>query len=191
MIVEPRNRILQSTIDLISTKQDVEKVTIREIAQAAGVGVGLINYHFQSKDKLVRECVQIIVGNVIDRFPELASSIHLPPIEKLKYLLKSTSRFLVANPGISRVSILSDIIEPSVHNNSSQTLRAYLPVFTEALSPTRSAKEISVLAQVVLGSVQLAFLHSTGPNPGVTGLNFFDEEQRHKFIDVLIDSLLR
>ena len=37
---------------------DVEKVTIRDIASRSGVSVGLINYHFGDKDKLITECVQ-------------------------------------------------------------------------------------------------------------------------------------
>lgn len=185
--LEPKARILQKTIDLIGTKQDVSKVTIRDIAQAAGVGVGLINYHFQSKDKLVRECVQIMIGNVIAKFPAMAASIDMPPAEKLRFLLKSTARFLVSNPGISRVSILSDLMEPSEQNNSTQSLEVYLPLFREVLGPEKNEAETLAIAKAILGGVQVAFLHSAGLKPRANGLDFFDEAERHRFIDTLID----
>ena len=52
---EIRERILQETIRLIEQEGGVaERVTLRDISAAAGVGVGLINYHFGSKERLRR-----------------------------------------------------------------------------------------------------------------------------------------
>jgi len=174
-------------MELIRTKQDINRVTIRDIAQAAGVGVGLINYHFQSKDKLVRECVQILIGNVISTFPAMAVNIDLPPGDKLRFLLKSTARFLVNNPGISRVSILSDLMEPSERNNSAQTLEVYLPLFKAVLGHDKSEAKVRSIARALLGAVQVAFLHSAGVNPRIGGLDFFNETERDNFIDTLVD----
>jgi AcrR family transcriptional regulator len=39
---------------------DIKKITIRRIAEEAGVGVGLINHYFETKDNLIEVCVQKI-----------------------------------------------------------------------------------------------------------------------------------
>lgn len=44
---------------------DTKSITARMIAEQAGIGLGLINYHFGSKDKLITECVQRIIGEVV------------------------------------------------------------------------------------------------------------------------------
>ena len=64
--MEIKDKIMDVTIDLIKEADgNVDKITIREIAKRAGIGVGLINYHFQSKKNLVDICVQQIISGVI------------------------------------------------------------------------------------------------------------------------------
>ena len=47
--MEIKEQIINAAIDLIKeTNGSIDKITIRQIAKRAGVGVGLINYHFQS-----------------------------------------------------------------------------------------------------------------------------------------------
>lgn len=185
-----RERIIRCTIDLIREKQDVTAITVRDIAQAAGVGIGLVNYHFGSKDRLVKECVQLIIGEVISSFPGLYQSLDMSPVEKLRFLVKSTASFLASNPGISRVSILSDLTEPSAGDNSVQSMEAYLPVFREALAPDKSETEAKIITQAFLGAVQAAFLHAEG-HKSFSGIDFFDKTQRDCYIDTLIDVLVR
>ena len=63
--MEVKDKIINVTIDLIKEANgNIDKITIREIAKRAEIGVGLINYHFQSKKNLVDICVQQIISNV-------------------------------------------------------------------------------------------------------------------------------
>jgi AcrR family transcriptional regulator len=60
-----RQKIIDVTIDLINNSNGaIEAITTRSISQKAGIGVGLINYHFQTKENLIEICVQKIIGNV-------------------------------------------------------------------------------------------------------------------------------
>ena len=54
-----KNCIIEVTTELIEQHNGNIKDMI---AAKAGVGLGLINYHFRSKEKLITECVQRIIG---------------------------------------------------------------------------------------------------------------------------------
>ncbi|MGO1033510.1 TetR/AcrR family transcriptional regulator, partial [Clostridioides difficile] len=40
-------------LNLLNEVDDIEEITVRKIAERANVGVGLINYHFKTKDNLL------------------------------------------------------------------------------------------------------------------------------------------
>jgi len=61
---ETKERLIQTTIDLLEDVDEVNDITVRQIAERAGVGIGSINYHFQSKDNLLNEAVMQVVGDV-------------------------------------------------------------------------------------------------------------------------------
>lgn len=122
--MEIKDRIINATIDLIKeTNGSVDEITIREIAKRAEVGVGLINYHFTSKNNLVDICVQKIISGVIKQSkPDMEQ---LTPIEKLKRSVKIPIDFLIDNPEISKISILSDLNEGQENDNTFKTLARY------------------------------------------------------------------
>lgn len=119
-----KEKLIDITIDLIKEKNgDIDKITIRDIAKRADVGVGLINYHFQNKKNLLDICVKQIISGVISQSkPDMAG---LSPMEKLKRSVKIPIDFLMDNPEISKISILGDFIQGQSNDNTFQTLSKY------------------------------------------------------------------
>ena len=67
--MDNKEKIMQATIDLINEKgEQMNGITIREICKKANVGLGLVNYHFGNKDKLIKLCVERIVNGIVDAF---------------------------------------------------------------------------------------------------------------------------
>ena len=62
---EVKQRILQAAIELIREVQAFEKVSMRKIAEQAGVAVSMVNYHYQTKENLINRAVQSYIGSVI------------------------------------------------------------------------------------------------------------------------------
>jgi AcrR family transcriptional regulator len=185
-----KEKILHSTIELLGECETVEKVTVRDVALRAGVGVGLINYHFQTKENLVNLCVQRIIGDVIKRFDQLSQSLNMEPIEKLRFLAKRNCSFLVQNKGISRISILSDIENGNFTDNTSQTIKAYLPVVRAVCSEKKSDKEIYLVTSIMISAFQSAFMRGNVFMEGLE-LDFYEMHQRDLIVDMIIDNVIK
>ena len=52
-----KDRIFQAAVDLLNEETNPDDITVRRIAERAGVGIGAVNYHFQSKDNLLNQAV--------------------------------------------------------------------------------------------------------------------------------------
>ncbi len=185
-----KERIINATTILIEECESIDNVTIRDIAAKADVGVGLINYHFQTKENLINQCVQKIIGNIINRFEGMSEGVSLEPLEKLRFLTKATCSFLANNQGISRVSILSDLSAGNTLDNTSQTINAYLPMIRSILGDTKTDDELYISTHILISTLQSAFLRREVFLQNVQ-IDFYDTVQRELFIDKVIDMLFR
>ncbi|GAP16067.1 transcriptional regulator [Longilinea arvoryzae] len=185
-----KNEIIQATIRLIQDKgSHPDAITVREICKEAGVGVGIINYYFESKDNLIAQCVQQIIGNVIAHFGEvLAPWPTTSAMGRLKYAANATVTFLYGNENISRISILSDLRNGRAGDNTEQTIAAYLPL-VEAVCRERQSQRDAKQATVTMCMVlQGAFLR-TERIQAELGIDMRNPEERKRYVDGLIDGL--
>lgn len=187
---ETREAIVAAAIQLIADHRgDAAKVTVRDISAKAGVGIGLVNYHFQSKEKLIEYCVQLIIGRIIEGFPPLYASLEMQPLEKLRYLLKATASYLADNPGMSRLSVSHDIVAASVGDNTEQTTKVYYPVVREVCGNDVAAQEVYMMLHMMISAIQVAFLRCDELK-ALSGFDYFDKTQRNKFVDRVIDGAI-
>lgn len=179
--MEIKDKIMDVTIDLIKEADgNVDKITIRKIAKRAGIGVGLINYHFQSKKNLVDICVQQIISGVIAQTkPDLSQ---FTPIEKLKSSVKVPIDFLMENPEISKISILGDLMQGQVNDNTFQTLARY---YSHASNLKQSEDTFFKTAFLIHG-LQGIFLRWELYKDR---FDFSDKQQRDNLIDDLVQKL--
>ena len=66
--LEAKQLIMETAMQLVREHGDISKITIRDISARANVGVSLVNYHFQTKENLINQCVKKIIGKVISGF---------------------------------------------------------------------------------------------------------------------------
>ena len=192
-----KQRILQAVIDLIQELQSFEKVSMRKIAERAGVAVSMVNYHYQTKENLVNQAVQAFIGRVIERSeaPYVSDGDQeggghteaADPVDSMRKHLKGAARFMADNPGISRVSILHDMKVGSGQDNTSQVVdlvgRQLKLIFPEQHDPLQL--QISALMQVA--AVQHLFLRADYIKKE-TGFDFYNESQRNQLMDTVINT---
>lgn len=185
---DARETIIKAAMKLIEQHGDTGIITVRDIAAGAGVGTGLINYHFQTKENLINICVQRIINLEVEKFGPLYKGLDVKPIDKLRFLAKSTCAFLSANPGISRVSILTDLQTGNTDDNSIHVQKAYLPLIKEVCGGEKTDGGAQLLLHMLLSSIQVAFLRKDVLIK-TADMDFSNKEQREAYVDSIIDIL--
>jgi len=180
-----KEKIIEVTIDLIQKANgETHKITTRSIAKGAGVGIGLINYHFESKSKLIEICVQRIISDVIKSFkPDVNDE--LSSIKRLKKVTKMVASFLIENPSVSKISILADMNCPKAVDNTMKTVNGFLFSMEDYNLPKG---EKMLLSFGLTSILQAAFLRKDTMKDSF-GFDFNNKKEREIFIDFMINRL--
>ncbi len=157
--MDNKEAIMQAAIDLIKEKGDrMDEITVRDICKRAGVGLGLVNYHFESKDNLIELCVERIVNGVVDRFRSIREKTEgLTPFEKLDCLGSMTLTFLFEHYAVAKISILADMKTPKGEDNTQRTYLAYLPLVS-ACRPEWDKATVEYKTFCLIAIMQQVFL---------------------------------
>lgn len=187
--LDAREKIIIATTNLIKEYGDISKITIRDIAAKSEVGVGLINYHFQTKENLIDICILRIISQFIEEIERLYEKLDMSLIDKVKYVFKLKSNFLVSNPGISKISMMLDLTSSEINDNTDQAARVHFKVLKEIFGEDKTDEDVFIILHTLMSSIQVAFLRSN-VFKNHTGIDFHDNEQRDRFIDELVDKLI-
>lgn len=159
--MDTKETIIRTTIALIEEKgEDLGKITVREISKRAGVGLGLVNYHFENKDKLIELCVERIINRIVEQFQNVREKTKgVTPFERLERLGNMTFDFLFEHRAISRISVLTDMKNPKPDDNTHRTYAAYLPLVA-ACRPDWEERTVKRKTFCLITVMQQAFLRS-------------------------------
>lgn len=180
-----KNHIIEVTTELIKQHNGNTKgITARIIAAKAGVGLGLINYHFGSKEKLITECVQRIIGKIVTEFQ--MTTQYKTDKERLTACAIYVFDFLFEHSAISRISILGDLQNYTKNCNSVLTQRG----FSLSLKNDIANKDTSMFVFILTAAMQTAFLGSETVSQ-LLHYDFTKAEDRTAYISKLIDILFK
>lgn len=178
-----KNHIIEATTELIEQHNgNIKVITARMIAAKADVGLGLINYHFGSKEKLITECVQRIIGRVVAGF-HMEQEFRTDK-ERLTAWAAYVFDFLFEHSAISRVSILGDLQNYTGNCNSVLTQRGFLLSLENGISN----EDKSMFVFILTAAMQVAFLGSETVKQ-LLGYDFTKTEDRAAYIGKLADIL--
>ena len=179
-----KENIINNAINLIQQNNgDVDKITIRKIAEAGGIGVGLINHYFGSKDKLIEVCIQRIISSVIYSFTP-NSTENDGMLARTKTCVKQVMDFLMENQAISRISILGDLKHPEALDNTMKTVMGLSNTISNG-APTQQSKILSFLLTSIMQEV---FLRKDVLKESI-GIDLYNKAQRDNFLEGVVDSV--
>lgn len=185
---EMRDKIIKTTTELIKKYGDTNLITVREIATAAGVGIGLVNYHFQTKENLINICIMELIGQSVLQLQSAPQNEKIQPKEMFIGLCKGIAAFMAQNPGLSMISIKKDLTSPDSADNMSQLGQMLLPVLTEVYGESKDKKELLVLLQLLISSISVAFLRNSVTDSKLE-IDFMNEAQRDSLLEYCIHRL--
>lgn len=178
-----KEHIISVTTDLIlQYGGDIDRITARMIAGQADIALGLINYHFGSKENLITECVQRIVGKVVSSF-QMTQTFETDK-ERLTAWAVSVFDFLFEHSAMAHISILADLQNYTTRSNSVLTQRGFL----FALKNDVADEDRAILAFTLLSAMQTAFLGSETAAL-LLGYDFHKKEDRAAYIAKLVNVL--
>ena len=103
-----REQIIAVTLEAMQ-QEGLAALTIRQIAERAGVNVAAVNYHFGSKDALVNEVLIELTAGLRSAFKQLTDE-QAPPRARLHRFLDEFSRVLLRYPDVYRQAVGSGLL---------------------------------------------------------------------------------
>ncbi len=154
-VMDKYNLILDSLQSLLEN-QNIQTISVSEIAQTAGIAKGSIYYYFPSKDAIVEALVERSYSTSIETAKLLAKQTNIPPFTRMALIFQacrnSSSEFLRQNTDTG-----SSMQEQSMlhHKYLRYIIMELKPVLTEIIRQGIDSREISfdhpaALAEIVL-----------------------------------------
>jgi AcrR family transcriptional regulator len=188
-VTDTRSKIMKTAVDMIGREGNLG-VTIREIADKAGVNIAAINYHFSSKENLLEEVERFTMEQVTLIYDHLLDEAKSPR-KRLIDWAEELMRYLIDYPGI--IYMIGTRILQS--DNKSAGLAEYLsdsdvrlnPVVRE-LTGINDEKLLSFKALQLISGVVYPTLIYSGTKKAL-GQIISSGRVRKKYLAGLIDSL--
>ena len=179
---DAKARLLQATLEILNEDDNPSGITVRQIAERAGVALGSINYYFQSKENLLYEAVSGLMTAEVARWSSpVAQDTGLDPVTRLKQLLKETSRIGIRYPKLMRIMLEHDLL----HGEMTAALML-MPLLHEISAGRRSEFELRLIALQLITTLQVMFLRA-GTFRLYAGIDVMDDVQRDRGIDLMVD----
>lgn len=179
-----KERILQTTMALIGEVEQVETITTRQIADRAQVGIGSINYHFQSKDNLLNEAVGQLMGDQASKWYESYDQDQVDPVSRLKMLLIDTANVAFQHEKLSRITISNALLEGNM-----EPAQLILPILRDIFSGSKEEVELRLIAFQLITAMQVMFLRAAAFRL-YSGIDIYDEEQRNRAIEIIVNNAI-
>lgn len=109
---DTKEKIIKAGMEIIGS-DGVHAITMRKIAEKCGVNVAAINYHFGSKETLIRESLIYFARTMRSIFLKIDQSEYTPE-EKLEKFIKLYSENMLRYPGVPKTIIGQIISEDNI-----------------------------------------------------------------------------
>lgn len=185
-----REQILEVTLDFIR-REGLASLTIRKIAERAGVNVAAVNYHFGSKEALVTEVLVVLTAGLRGAFAHLADG-DAPPRQRLRRFLDAFATALSQHPEVYRQAIGVNLVGGDVQRQyfsfvRSEGLRTLLDTVREATGEADEHKLKLRVIQSVGGLVYPLLVGSFVEE--VVGLRLADDAVRREHVSLCLTTL--
>jgi len=195
--INTKEKILSTTIELYGMKGDI---TVREICEKAGVNVASINYHFGSKDNLLKEVEKHYSRLLFNIQNEIIMDKSKEPRRKLIDWANALMKFVLDYPAlimlVTNLVLQDESYNPEIINKflaskeSKENIQKIIYSITKIDNKEILNFKYMQLFSGVIGPIVFQMI----PNIKDTNKVFIDlnnEEERKKYIENLVDTIVK
>ena len=126
--------MVEATIECIEAV-GIEAVTIRRIAEIAGMNSAAVNYYFRSKQALLERALAATTEKAIGDWERIVADPAVDPKDRLKAVLEELLEGVRKFPNLSRAHLRGPIMEGDFDTVFARRFRGFLLRAREALAP--------------------------------------------------------
>lgn len=187
---EIKESIISVTSEMIEQSGgNINNITARAIAGKCGIALGLINYHFGSKDNLIAYCIQRSISKLLMNFVPSKKDYNendgLTDKERLINWGEQIFEFLQNNYAVAKISILSDFKDYQEKSNSVFTQMGLRLAIRKNIPEDRK----KLIAFSLASMMQTAILMGDNSNQ-IIGYDFKDTTRQKQFISDIVEMLM-
>ena len=179
---DTKEKILRAVQEMLQEGLSAEDITIRQIAKRAEIGIGTINYHYQSKDKLLSDAVGELMNTLASGLGQEQST---DPHQKLRQFLMTIAEMSLQYYEISRIHVTYDL-----EQGDFSICYYIMPLLAEIFKGSKNEKEIKLAAIEVITSMQSIFLKKEAFFK-FTGIDLQNPEQRAEAMDIVLNNIIQ
>lgn len=183
--LDPKERILQAAIAILAEEADPERITVRQIAARAEVGIGLLNYHFGSKDALLNAAIGELMQVEIRSGGDMDARATDDPVEGVRAVLKRTTQVVMRFP-----KLVAIVARQSLLSGDYGAERTILPLLRAHYGARLGEPDIRLTAIQLLAPLQAIGVRADDVER-FTGIDITDPDQLDAVIDLLVDNILK
>jgi AcrR family transcriptional regulator len=178
-----KRKLLEAATALLEAKDNPDDVTVREIAETAGVGLGLINYYFESRDQLIHEAVSMKMASLASLAVNLDDTSD--PIQRLKNLLVSISDIGMKDSKLNKISAEYELL-----NGDFSACLYLLPALRSIHNGKKSETDLRLLAYQIITTFQSIYIRQQAFHM-YSGINIENKNERDSLISSIVDNLIK
>lgn len=189
-----KERIIRVTMEIIAA-EGFQNVTVRKIANRAGVNIAAVNYHYGCKDAVINEALKTVTSKLVDAFRHLKNNI-IDPQEKLRLFVVDYLNVLFLYPDIIRT-----IIDQNIHNYTIRVAKEYQEyIKTEGRELiAKSLHDIWPEESMLISNLRALQILSCMAFPVLMGdrvtdisqIDWKDPEIREKYMELLLNNIAK
>ncbi len=178
-----KRKLLDTTVALLSQTDDPKTITVRQIAKSAGVGLGLINYFFTSRDQLIHEAIALRMAAQAT-LPEGGVPVGADPREALEAMLIRNTDISMMDPKMGRQSAQYEMI-----NGDFSVCLYLLPYLRLMALPGKTEADLRRIAYLIIIALQGIYLRQQAFHL-YAGVDVTAKAERDALIHDILDTLL-
>ena len=186
---DAKERLIDVTIKMICQGKKPSEITVKDITEKAELGNGMVNYHFQSKDNLIRLAVKKVMTCATKLLSEkMKNKSDKSPVERFTIILKEVVNFIADNSEISKIAILDDL----ENNQGTAHLLSSEESYNKCLKDIYgdNIEKLLIKNYLIAGYINYIFLKAEKIK-NESGFDFYNKVHREKAIENLVDELLK